>query len=276
MKIILSIFALFAGVFAASAQVDTIYTHEGVIPCEITEITETAAKFQYPGEAHNNSLSLNAIRKIVYRSGRVQEFAARTSFRRLSSPMEWEQVSIASVESEVQGLYKIDDVSSKAKGTTEFSNQERVKRRAVDKMKMQAAILGGNIVYMVQMRSDGTKYNWLTGSGSTAETSLFGVAYSSQMPRLADVEKLIKHGSDFQVVEEVTMTNTDSRYSQEKMPAAPLTVDRVYDDSGIVMLEGSVKGIKERVFRVTFCNEDNFYIAYKTRRGVFSYKVIVR
>lgn len=59
-----------------------------------------------------------------------QEFAARTSFRRLSSPMEWEQVSIASVESEVQGLYKIDDVSSKAKGTTEFSNQERVKRRA--------------------------------------------------------------------------------------------------------------------------------------------------
>lgn len=137
MKSILSFFALFAGIFAASAQVDTIYTHEGVIPCNITEITETAAKYQYPGESHSNSLSLNAVSKIVFRSGRVQEFAARTSFRRLSSPMEWEQVSIASVESEVQGLYKIDDVSSKAKGTTEFSNQERVKRRALDKMKMQ-------------------------------------------------------------------------------------------------------------------------------------------
>ena len=152
-----SILSFFAGIFAASAQVDTIYTHEGVIPCNITEITETAAKYQYPGESHSNSLSLNAVSKIVFRSGRVQEFAARTSFRRLSSPMEWEQVSIASVESEVQGLYKIDDVSSKAKGTTEFSNQERVKRRALDKMKMQAAILGGNVVYMVQMRSDGTK-----------------------------------------------------------------------------------------------------------------------
>lgn len=95
MKTILTFFAFFAGIFVARHRVDTIYTHEGVIPCEITEITETAAKFQYPGEAHNNSLSLNAIRKIVYRSGRVQEFAARTSFRRLSSPMEWEQVSIA-------------------------------------------------------------------------------------------------------------------------------------------------------------------------------------
>lgn len=56
----------------------------------------------------------------------------------------------------MKGLYKLDDVSSKAKGTTEFSNQERVKRRAVDKMKMQSAILG-NVIYMVQMRSDGTK-----------------------------------------------------------------------------------------------------------------------
>ena len=253
MKSILSFFALFAGIFAASAQVDTIYTHEGVIPCNITEITETAAKYQYPGESHSNSLSLNAVSKIVFRSGRVQEFAARTSFRRLSSPMEWEQVSIASVESEVQGLYKIDDVSSKAKGTTEFSNQERVKRRALDKMKMQAAIL----------------------AGSTAETSLFGVAYSSQMPRLADVRKLVDGHTAFDVVEEVTMVNTDSRYSQDKMSEA-LTIDRVYDDSGLVMLEGSIKGIKEHTFRVTFCNESDFYIACKTRRGVFSYKVSVR
>ena len=275
MKTILSFFALFAGTFAALAQVDTIYTHEGIIPCDIVEITETAAKYKYPGELHGNSLSLNAVSKIVYRSGRVQEFAARTSFRRLSSPMEWEQVSIANVESEVQGLYKIDDVSSKAKGTTEFSNQERVKRRALDKMKMQAAILGGNVVYMVQMRSDGTKYNWLTGVGSTAETSLFGIAYSSQMPRMANVEKLVGKGTCFDVVEEVTMVNTDSRYSVEKM-AEKLTIDRIYDDSGLVMLEGSIRGVKEHTFRVTFCNESDFCIAYKTRRGVFSYKVTVR
>lgn len=48
MKSILSFFALFAGIFAASAQVDTIYTHEGVIPCNITEITETARQVPVP------------------------------------------------------------------------------------------------------------------------------------------------------------------------------------------------------------------------------------
>ena len=274
MKTIFMFMALFAGLCTASAQVDTIYTHEGVIPCNVVEVTETAAMFQYPGESHNNSLSLNAISKIVFRSGRVQEFAARTSFRRLSSPMEWQQVAIAGVESEVKGLYKLDDVSSKAKGTTKISNQERVKRRAIDKMKMQSAILGGNVIYMVQMRSDGTKFNWLSGVSSTAETSLFGVAYSSQMPRLSDVEKLIKSGRRFDVVETVTMVNTDSRYAQGTM-SSELTIDRIYDDSGLIMLEGSIKGVKERVLRVTFCNESDFYIAYKTRRGVFSYKVTV-
>ncbi|MEF9931402.1 MAG: hypothetical protein RR770_03755, partial [Bacteroidales bacterium] len=139
MKYILTLLSLFCSISYATAQIDTIYTHQERIPCNIVEITETAAKFQYPGETHSNSLSLNAISKIIYRSGRIQQFASRTSFRNFTSPMGWEQVSIASVESEVQGLYKIDDVSSKAKGTTEFSNQERVKRRALDKMKMQAA-----------------------------------------------------------------------------------------------------------------------------------------
>ena len=57
--------------------------------------------------------------------------------------------------------------------------------------------------------------------------------------------------------------------------SSELTIDRIYDDSGLIMLEGSIKGVKERVFRVTFCNESDFYIAYKTRRGVFSYKVTV-
>lgn len=275
MKSVILLLSLLGGIFTAKAQVDTIYTHEERIPCNIIEITETAAKFQYPGEPHNNSLSLNAVSKIVFRSGRVQEFASRTSFRHLASPLEWEQVGIASVESEIQGLYKLDDVSSKAKGTTEFSNQERVKRRALDKIKMQAAILGANVLYMAQMRSEGAKANFWTGASTTAETSLFGVAYSSQMPRTDAVTALVNGQTQLPVVEEVSLANSDSRYYQSKLTKT-LTVNRIYDDSGLVMIDGSLSGCKESRFRVTFCNDNNFYIAYKTRRGVFSYKVLVR
>lgn len=275
MKSAILLFLLLPCVFKATAQVDTIYTHEERIPCNIVEITETAAKFQYPGETHNNSVSLNAVSKIIYRSGRVQEFAGRTAFRRLASPMEWQQVSIASVESEVQGLYKVDDVSSKAKGTTEFSNQERVKRRALDKIKMQAAILGANVVYMAQMRSEGTKVNFWTGGGTSAETSLFGVAYSSQMPRLSTVEELLEDKRKFSVDEEISLTNNDSSFGRSST-ARVLTIDRIYDDSGMVMIEGTLSKCKETLFRVTFCNDHDFYIVYKTRRGVYSYRVTNR
>lgn len=266
---------LLGNVSTAAAQIDTIYTHEKCIPCNIIEITETAAKFQFPGEPHNNSLSLNAISKIVFRTGRVQEFASRTSFRHLASPMDWQQVSVASVESEVQGLYKVDDVSSKATGTTEFSNQERVKRRALDKIKMQAAILGANVLYMAQMRSEGVKTNLWTGVSSSAATSLYGVAYSSQMPQLAAAMELIGDKKEFPVVEEVSLTNNDTNYGQYATKKT-LTIDRIYDDSGLVMIKGTLSKCKETLFRVTFCNDNDFYIAYKTRRGVFSYKVTVR
>lgn len=216
------------------------------------------------------------VSKIIYRSSRVQEFAGRTSFRRLASPMDWQQVSIASVESEVQGLYKVDDVSSKAKGTKEFSNQERVKRRAQDKIKMQAAILGANLLYMAQMRSEGTKVNfWTGGAGTSAETSLFSVAYSSQMPRLSTVSELMKDNGEFAVAEEISLTNNDTNFSRSST-AKTLTIDRIYDDSELVMIEGTLSKSKETLFRVTFCNDHDFYIAYKTRRGFFSYKVTVQ
>lgn len=275
MKYIITLLLLFSLSFTAAAQIDTIYTHEERIPCNIVEVTETAVKYQYPGEAHNNSLVLNAITKIVFRSGRVQEFASRTSFRHLTSPMDWQQVSVASVESEVQGLYKIDDVSSKAKGTTEFSNQERVKRRALDKIKMQAAILGANILYMAQMRSEGVKTNLWTGVSTSAETSLYGVAYSSQIPKMAAVTKLVGNKDTFSVTEEVSLANGSSSYNQNASKRT-LTIDQIYDDRGLVMVKGTLSNCKENRFRVTFCNDNNFYIAYKTRRGVFSYKVDVQ
>ena len=51
--------------------------------------------------------------------------------------------TITQVEGEIKGLFKVGEVSSKAKGTTTFSNQERVKERAYKKLKIQAAMMGG-------------------------------------------------------------------------------------------------------------------------------------
>ena len=43
MKTIFMFMALFAGLCTASAQVDTIYTHEGVIPCNVVKVSPKTA-----------------------------------------------------------------------------------------------------------------------------------------------------------------------------------------------------------------------------------------
>lgn len=44
-------------------------------------------------------------------------------------------MTVTAVESEVKGLFKVGDVSAKAVGTTELSNQERVKNRRTGSLK---------------------------------------------------------------------------------------------------------------------------------------------
>lgn len=275
MKKILTLCLCLFGAWTVKAQVDTIFTHNEVIPCKVTEITESSVKYVYPGEDLTNSMSKNAITRIVFKSGRVQKFASRTGFRTLTSPVEWEQVTLTQIESEVAGLYKIDDVSSKAKGTTEFSNQERVKRRAMDKLKMQAAMLGANVVYLLNVRSEGNKFNVWTGASSSSESSFMGAAYSSRMPDFEEVKNLLGEGREFAITEELDFTNNSTKIDWVEAHNT-LTLHRLYDDNGNVMIEGSIPGCKETTFRVTFCNKDSIYILYSTRRGKFSYKVMAR
>ena len=116
-------------------KLDTIFTSNKVIPCEITEITPEAIKFTYPGESIANSMYKNRVHKIVFKSGRIETFASSTSYKDVKSGHDWGDVSITSVESEVRGLFKLDEVSAKAKGTTVYANMNKVKDRAYKKFK---------------------------------------------------------------------------------------------------------------------------------------------
>lgn len=140
-------------------------------------ITPEAVKYVYPNEEVLNSLYKNAVVKVAFKSGRVQTFAEGTSFKKLQGPEEFELVSITQVESETRGLFKLSEVSSKARGTTSFANMERVKERAMSKLKIEAAIHGANVVYLVQQSTAPNLYG--NNSSTPTATNLAGVAYSN-------------------------------------------------------------------------------------------------
>ncbi|MEG1371606.1 MAG: hypothetical protein RSD75_04605 [Mucinivorans sp.] len=269
--------ALVFSVLGSSAQIDTIYSGSKRIPCTVVEVAADVVKFTYPDETMLNSLFVNSINKIVFKSGRVQQFAAQNSFRTIKSPADWENVSLASVESEIRGLYKLGEVSSKAAGTTELSNQERVKMRAIRKLKMDAAMMGANIIYVINMRSEGNKMDWSgNGSSQAAETSITGVSYTNAPIEFAEMQHfLASHAGRSMVARsKFTLRKGDSDMRITDIDT-PFRFSNVVNESGTVFVEGIIDGAKTDRFQVVFLSADGFCLRYSDKSAVYVYKIII-
>ncbi|MCJ8210972.1 hypothetical protein MUY27_14735 [Mucilaginibacter sp. RS28] len=258
----------------AFAQVDTVYSNNQKIACVVKEITPDAVKYTYPGEDVVNSVYKNAVQKIVFKSGRVQTFAEATSYKKVINPSDFENVTITAVEGEVRGLYKLGDVGAKAKGTTVLSNQERVKDRAYRKMKIQAAMLGANIVYLTAQRTEGNKWGTEYTAGSTTETNLTGVAYSNQLPDLEQFKKLIGSRTQFPIGYRYKLGASDSDLGIDELNKN-FNIVSVNADNGIVKVTGFVDGENnDTVYQLAGFSDKGFNVAYK--KGATAYNIEVR
>lgn len=245
----------------AHAQVDTIYSNSDKIACNVKEITTDAIKYAYPGEDLLNSVYKNVVQKIVFKSGRVQTFAEASSFKTINSVLDYDKVTITTIADEVKGLYKLGDVSAKAKGTTVYSSQERVKERAYRKFKIQAAMLGGNIILLTNQRTEGNKYDEY--NSQTSEANLTGIAYSNVSPNSEKFRSKIGNKTDFLVVNEFKLWASDSDVSQNDDPRA-FKINNITNENGIIVIDGKLAGENQVTkFQLSNFNNDNFSVQYK-------------
>ncbi|MFZ4413650.1 MAG: hypothetical protein ACOYOV_11240 [Bacteroidales bacterium] len=255
------------------SQTDTIFSNNQKISCSVKEITPEAVKYSYVGEDLINSIYKNTVQKIVFKSGRVQTFAEATSFKNIADVSDYENVSISQVESEVRGLFKVGDVSSKAKGTTTLSNQERVKERAYRKIKMQAAIMGANVIYITNQRSDGNKQGGYYQSGSSSETSLSGVAYTNQLPDFEEFKSVIKGRKNFKAVYEYKLYSSSSEMS-EKSLKCDFTILKITNENGLIMLSADLPDTYDDTkFRVVSFDKTKFNIFYEDKNTVYNIEI---
>lgn len=273
MKPILFILCLLFLSLKSYSQADTIYKNGEKIIASVKEITEDAIKFSYPNEDLVNSIYKNSIQKIVFKSGRIQIFSEATSFKTINSVEDYENVTITGVEGEIKGLYKIGDVSAKAKGTTTLSNQERVKQRAYRKLKIQAAMAGANIVYLSNQRTEGNKMGGYFQSGSTAETNLSGVAYSNILPDHEEFKKAIGTNSIFTAIERYKLWSSDSDVSKEGY-TNQFSISNIINENGITIIEGTLEGEKKyNSFKLTNFDESGFNIFYNSKSTAYNIRV---
>lgn len=256
------------------AQRDTIYSNNEKIIGSVIEITPDAVTFKYPDEDLINSIYKNSVQKIVFKSGRIQTFSEGTSLKKISGVEDYENVSVAQVESEVKGLFKVGEVSSKAKGTTVYSNQERVKQRAYKKLKIEAAMMGANIIYLTNQRTEGNKYGGYYQAGSSAETNLSGIAYTNSLPNYDNFKSLLSNKKDFTTLEQFEMWSSASDYKKSKY-VKKLIINEIINENGVIFIKGDLEGVKKYDrFRVTSYNDNTFSIFYEDKST--SYNITVQ
>jgi hypothetical protein len=276
MKKILLLFLAFASFTCVRAQVkyDSIYTaNEGVLVVSVKEVTTDAVKFTYPEEDILNSMVKNKIHKIVFRSGRVQTFSQAVSFKKVTCADDWENVSVTKLESEVAGLYKIGDISVKAKNSTGFESSSKINDRAYRKLKMETALMGGNMVFIMQETSVGNKAGTQYQAGQAAETQISGIVYSSVLPKLQDVQQLIKD-KRLLLIRKNEMKNNSVSFSTDEITSIPAVITNVEERDGVVYVSVPIKESSLTSFRVTHADNSKIILVEAAKGRITNYILI--
>ncbi len=257
-------------------QSDTIFSNNEKILCSVKEITPETVKFSYPEEELISTLYKNSVQKIVFKNGRVQIFSEASSFKKVLDVMDYEKVSISQVESEVKGLFKLGEVSSKAEGGTTLSNQERVKERAYRKLKIQAAMQGANSIYLTHQRTQGNKSGGFFESDIPAETNLSGIAYTTELPSYVNFEKLLSDKRNFTTTKESILWSDMANVYHQKSQKA-FTVYSMYNEQGLIMIEGHLEGVSKKYskFRVVSFSKESFTIFYEDKTSMHTLIVLL-
>lgn len=250
------------------SQTDTIYSNNEKIPCNIKEVTTEAVKFSYIGEDLINSIYKNSVQKIVMKSGRVQIFSESTVFKKVESPTDFENVTITQIENDVKGLFRIGNVSSKAKGATALSAQEGLKARAYRKVKIQAALMGANVVYITNQKMEGVRY------GSTGETNLSGVSYTNITPNFNEFKKLIADRTNFTAIYKSSLIGDGSDDLSNLKMNKPFVISSIINENGLIMIEGKFDGsAKTTKFRVVSFTNEYFNIFFAGKGFLNNFKI---
>ena len=254
----------------AQAQYDKIYTNDKVIECTIKEVTPDAVKFCYPNEDLVNSIYKNTILKIEYKSGRVEEFAEATSFKTVRSGADWENVSITQIESEVKGLFKLEDVSSKAVGTTALANVNKVKDRAMKKLKIEAAMMGGNIIYITQQDTRGNLAGSKYQASQPTETNYAGVAYTNKRPSFSEFQVLYEIKKEFQFQSKEFLGNNSPDLESTNPKTSSVTINSIEDEKGFIYVYANIPGEDSEKFRVSYFDQEVVVLMYQDKRKIYN------
>lgn len=270
------IFILLALPLYSQEKLDSIFTSEGeVLPVHVKEITDKFIKYNYANEELLNTISKNSVTKIHFKSGRKQEFSSHMNLSPITHYTDWKNVQISNIPSEVEGLMKVGTVGAKAKGFTTLSSIGKLQDRAYDKLKIQSAMMGANIVYVINQNTEDAIYGGDWGGSKTPSVTLSGTCYTSKKIK----KTAIKEGN--YLINKIVRLKANDINVNEITPNKPVVITITHnllkDKNGFVEMKNVInngeikKGIESLRILDNTHNSLVILALHKTRGGKTTY-----
>lgn len=262
-----------------SAQLDTIFSRSGPIPCHITEVGVRTVSFTHPGEAVLNGIYRSQIQKIVFRNGRVQEFPEFRLYRQVRYVDEAEQVTVVTDASEVESLTRLDFVSTQFH--TLGSNIPRQQETIFRSLRQQAAMLGGNVLLLIVPGASPVAPGMEAAAVTTAQGFQNGVVYTTEKPDFGDLETRLSRKQTYKIDTLYRVTPVNSTLNKIKV-LGTFHLHGIERSEGHTVLKGRLKPVvrqggggevnlsKFTHFRVVQVHETHFTSYFRDENTVYN------
>jgi hypothetical protein len=280
MKNLILLFALFLSSLSLSAQTksDKLYLIDEMKEVIVEEVGNNTIKYRHLNENTSYVISKHQVKRIEFASGREEIF--ESPFKPVISANDFENVFITYLPQDIEGLHFRGEVYSKAAGVTALSSINNVKNRAVKKIKIEAAMLGANVIFVGNTFQRGNQFgNEYTPPNSTM-TTLSGTAYSTEKRDMSSLlDEVKKYRYHLYQIDHLNRNDWDHQrespaYTDREGNMLLLTFDEAFIRDGELFVK--IKGIRTRNQELKIIRADEKSITLMERDGKRISKFAVR
>jgi hypothetical protein len=232
---------------------DILFTFKENIPCRVKEVTPSMVKYSYPHEEVIYSMPLGNVQKIVFSSGRVQQFSSEPLVKQVRYVEDWKNVLVIKNQTEVYGfgLKPFAEMTIYSK----YGSVQSARTMAATQLMQLAAMKGHPVVLKTFEEEE------LNDHSGIRKDIIGGIPYGDSLllPTMEKLTSLIGSKTKLDVTRKYVLSPTGLA---DALVKTHFYYTNMVTKNGIVYLVGNI-GLHEGAFRLVYLGPSYFVLYFK-------------